>query len=132
MKASLFTAGILTGLLLAGLFVVAYHPSKVYSFSPQIFPTGIEVDESVNAAGSGLKHGRTGSIICSHTGCGAQINWPGTAFPDTNYTAVCSLESGPLQETLSVAQKATTFVFVDLPVSVLNKGVVVDCIAMHD
>jgi hypothetical protein len=111
---------------------MVYHPAKVYSFSPQIFPTGIEVDESVNSAGSGLKHGRTSSIFCAQLGCGAQINWSGIPFADTHYTAVCTTENGSTETLVSVGQKATTFVFANLPSGSLNKGIVVDCIAMHD
>lgn len=131
MKALLFSTGILTALLLAGLFALAYHPPKVYSFSPQVFPTGIEVDESVNSAGSGLKHGRLTTHCLTTGGCSEQINWPGTSFLDTNYTVVCS--SSNTQATATPTGKSTTAVFVFLTTTTrIITPIEIDCIAMHD
>lgn len=132
MKTPYFIAVVLAALLMGGILATMYRPATVYSFAPQIFPTGIEVDESVNTAGSGLKHGRTGTITCTQAGCGAQINWSGTPFADTNYTAVCTTEDGSTNVPVSVGEKAKTFVFTNLPAGSANKGIVVDCIAMHD
>jgi hypothetical protein len=110
---------------------MVYHPAKVYSFSPQIFPTGIEVDESVAAAGSGLKHGRTTTITtCNSFGCFATVNWPGKPFPDTNYTAVCTSEVGAAA---SISGKTTTSIGVRRKSdNSQDKSFGVDCIAMHD
>ena len=59
----------------------------------RISSTGIKINGGVDATGSGIKHARTnasctpGSFIGDK--CGIVVNWPGTAFPDTNYTATC-------------------------------------------
>lgn len=127
MKAYWFFAVVLA----VGAIAFLSRPAKVYSFSPQIFPTGIEVDESVNSAGSGLKHGRLTTHCLVIGGCSEQINWPGTNFLDTNYTVVCS--SSNTQTTATPTGKSTSAVFVFLTTTQhITTTIEIDCIAMHD
>lgn len=119
-------------LFLAAAFTMLYRPAKVYSFFVQVFTTGIEVDESVDADGSGLKHAR-GNFTCAsnNSQCAVQLDWPGTAFANTNYTAVCWTNSPGF--VASNGGKATNSITIDLTrIQQFLTIVDVDCIAMHD
>jgi hypothetical protein len=124
------------GLLSIAVFRLAYKPATVYSFSPQIFPTGIEVDESVNSAGTGLKHVRgngTCQALIDHHSCELTLNWPGAGFPDTNYTAVCMLEDTGNEGVMTIFNKATTSISVKINVGVsFSVHMGMECIGMHD
>lgn len=123
---------IIAVLLSAAGFTMFCQPTKLYSYFVQVFTTGIEVDESVNADGSGLKHAR-GNFTCAsnNSQCAVQLNWPGTAFANTNYTAVCWTNSPGF--VASNGGKATNSITIDLTrIQQFLTIVDVDCIAMHD
>lgn len=92
----------------------------------------------IDASGSGIKHARTGGCN-GGTGpsCSVTVSWPGTAFLDTSYTAVCTPDnaSGIM---FSITGKTATSVTVTVTAGVLNGGLVVasmtgvECTATHD
>lgn len=122
-------------LLLAASIIFISRSGKVYSFSPQIFATGIEVDESVNPSGSGLKHARSaGSCPADQPSCSVTLNWPGTPFPDTNYTAVCTVSGANVVVTTGGKSTTAIAVVIGRQGTAIGNGVSFDvnCIAMHD
>lgn len=129
------TNWLLAALLLVALIDLVNRPAKVYSFSPQVFPTGIEVDESVNASGSGLKHIRetpTSGCVPQQSSCNFLVNWPGTPFPDANYSAVCAVSGG--NAFVVINGKSTTQMSVTVVKTTINQSetLSLNCIAMHD
>jgi hypothetical protein len=129
---------VLVGLLATAIVLLIHRPATVYSFSPTVFPTGIEVDESVNAQGSGLKHKRAGSCTPSFMdACEVTITWPGAAFADTNYTVVCTPDSylgrGTDTGVFSIINKTTTSIAVGFKASSTTDAFSgIECMAMHD
>jgi hypothetical protein len=129
---------VLVGVLATAIVLLIHRPATVYSSSPTVFTTGIEVDESVDAQGSGLKHARAGSCTPSDMDvCEVTITWSGTAFADTNYTVVCTPDnySGVGTETgvFSIVSKTTTSIGVGFKSSSpTNSFTGIECMAMHD
>jgi hypothetical protein len=123
---------LLFGLLAITVIMSVYRPHAVYSFAPQIFATGIEVDESVNTAGSRLKHARTTNGCTTNSSCTATLTWSGTPFADTNYTVVCTPESTIGEGIISVTNKTTTGITLTFTGSTHTGFFGVGCIAMHD
>jgi hypothetical protein len=95
------------------------------------------------------KEARTTNTCTTSTAGGAtcfvRLVWPGTAFPDTNYSVVCMAEGGqpnppgafePNQIYVLPASKRTTGVDVTMQKDTYNAEPVVlqgvNCIAMHD
>jgi hypothetical protein len=129
---------VLVGLLATAIVLLIHRPATVYSSSPTVFPTGIEVDESVNAQGSGLKHKRAGSCTPSFMdSCEVTITWPGIAFADTNYTVVCTPDNyigrGTETGVFSIISKTTTSIAVGFKSSSPTDSFTgIECMAMHD
>lgn len=92
-------------------------------------PTGIEIDRGVSQSGTGLKHVRAGGCSGS-TVCNVTVIWPGAAFSDTNYTAICTPDVSAFPISLVAKTKSS------VTVSVTGAGTVsmggVECIAIHD
>jgi hypothetical protein len=131
-------------------FVVARVPAGGNYAAPSILlsvnNTGqIKVAGGVDATGGGLKHARAGGCNGGSTGpCSVTVSWPGAAFSDTNYTAVCTPDSGR-GGTLTITNKTTTGITVSIASDVVvstNNNVIgatsfpamsgVECMAMHD
>lgn len=99
----------------------------------------MKVSGGVDATGGGVKHARGGgcSSMNQHS-CSVTVSWPGAAFPDTNYTAVCTPEGTIATGTLSIASKSTSSITLSLSEELVITGSTVagmsgvDCIAMHD
>jgi hypothetical protein len=110
-------------------------------FADTTIATGeLQVGGGVSSTGSGLKHVRAGG--CSVTGnnlsCSVIVSWPGAAFADTNYTAVCTPENAT--GWLSITSKTTSSVTATVQGGWINtQGFTVagsmtgvECMAMHD
>lgn len=98
----------------------------------------------IDAAGSGIKHARAGGCNAgSNLSCSVTVSWPGSAFADTNYTAVCTPDNIG-SSGFSITNKTTTSVTVttfSLNVQVVGSSGGtgppismggVECMAMHD
>lgn len=90
----------------------------------------MKIAGGVDATGGGLKHARIGPSACTFNGSTASctVTWPGTAFADANYTAVCSPEGSVATVTVSGKLGGSMGVFVSGTGTLTG----VDCIAMHD
>lgn len=106
----------------------------------------VQVNGGVDASGTGIKHARTNSSCTTGSSvgntCAIVINWPGTGFADTNYTATCNAKGNPSETSfallISDSNKGTTSMTVEVenvssttnpePVSVSG----LNCIAIHD
>jgi hypothetical protein len=106
----------------------------------------IRVGGGVDATGGGIKHARAGGCSASTASCSVTVSWPGSAFADTNYTAVCTPDNAN-QGVFSITSKTTSNVTVTIkPISVtvavgtatgggssFNVSMSgVECMAMHD
>jgi len=85
-----------------------------------------------------MRHFRTGTCVTNSAGqCTISAAFPGGAFPDTNYTAVCNFETnyrGPSQFYFQET-KSTSGLTLAITFYVAESGVttpVIDCIAIHD
>jgi hypothetical protein len=93
----------------------------------------------INNGGTGHKHIRSATTCTTAASVGAtcttaSITWPGTAFANTSYTAICSLETPTGVPTISTITKAagTFTVTIAAMTAVAASYGTVDCIADHD
>jgi hypothetical protein len=104
-----------------------------------VFNTGkLTIAGGIQNNGTGVKHMRFAS--CSTTNVqfnecttGAQT-WPGTAFPDTNYTVTCSIEGSagaPLIAYFNKSASQVTGVVIMATTAVIASGTI-NCSAEHD
>jgi len=114
-----------------------YRPKVAFSPFGDVLVSGhIKVSGGVDAGSSGLKHARAGGCSAVNQ-CSVTVSWPGNAFPDTNYTAVCTPDGGAFG-TLFVASKSVSGITVTMIGGFTGAGIFqaqlsgVDCIAMHD
>ncbi|HEV2962873.1 MAG TPA: hypothetical protein VG649_13670 [Candidatus Angelobacter sp.] len=131
-------------------FVIARVPAGGNYAAPSILLSvnnsgQVKVAGGVDATGGGLKHARAGGCNAGNgTSCSVIVSWPGAAFSDTNYTAVCTPDNGR-GGTFSITNKTTTSVTVTMVDNVVvsnNGGILgsttgvviggVECMAMHD
>jgi hypothetical protein len=106
------------------------------STSPVTFGGRLTENAGVINSGIGLKHVRVGS--CTATGAGAfcstVVTWP-SAWADTNYTEVCSVDNTAVLYVVGITGKTTTSTSVIVEVSPGNSGSfsgIINCIGMHD
>jgi hypothetical protein len=95
------------------------------------------ITAGIVAGGSGLKHVRVAGCTTPATrfaGCTTTVNWPGTAFPDTNYTAVCTLDNPSAEPLLAGTQRKTAgSILVKLVTwTSQSSSATIDCVAVHD
>ena len=100
----------------------------------------LTVNTSVINSGTGMKHARKGSAGCATSGvldatCTDTINWAGTAFANTSYTAICSctgITSGvPIAYITTKAAGSVTVTTTGLTAAAAQCSDI-DCVAMHD
>lgn len=91
----------------------------------------------VKASGTGLKHIRVGTCTTTtgSTGsCGATITWP-SAWVDTNYTAVCSLDAASsigLQGTTAKTTTGISYAIYNVNGNTAAQAGIINCVGMHD
>jgi hypothetical protein len=117
----------------------AFTPNQVASMdgSGDFSMNGrLTVGTGVANSGGGLKHMRFQGCFTSgsqgNASCVMTVSWPGTAFPDTNYTLSCMTFSEPgvvFMSTVKAAGSINASFF--SATSGLAAGEV-DCIAIHD
>lgn len=93
-------------------------------------PHNVEIDGGVKNSGSGIKHVRVPVSSCTVNGTFATcpLSWPGGAFADTNYTAVCSPDNA--YGTAGISSKSASGITV--LVSGTGNLSAIECMGMHD
>jgi hypothetical protein len=100
----------------------------------------LTLNGGVNNSGGGLKHVRAASCTTSNAtnpaSCNTTITWP-SAWPDTNYTAVCTADqtgSAAPFGVIAVFNKTTTQISVSIQDSggSASTNGIIHCIGMHD
>jgi hypothetical protein len=99
----------------------------------------LQVNTGVLNSGTGVKHMRITTGICTTTAtiantCTFAATWPGTAFTDTSYTVSC-LPQGPSNiPILHWNAKSTTQLTLEIQTATNNAATyaAIDCMAFHD
>jgi hypothetical protein len=100
--------------------------------------TQLGVSTGVTNSGTGIKHFRgTSCTTASSAGafCQTIITWPGGAFADTSYTAVCNIENTAVLYLANYNNKTTSQITTIIQLSAGNTtgaSGTLDCIAFHD
>jgi hypothetical protein len=111
--------------------------TSINSTTTTIVGTSLGVIGGVINSGAGLKHVRVGSCTANTaTGgfCATTVTWP-SAWADTNYTAVCSVDNTAVLFSAGTSAKTTTTISIIVAVTSGNTGSfsgIINCIGMHD
>jgi hypothetical protein len=99
---------------------------------------GLRVDSGVDGSGTGVKHLRAPTCTTPATPlstCTTTVIWPGNAFVDNNYTAVCTVSTVKHGNPFVVSTANKTASKIDVVIATLtaaDASGVVDCISMHN
>lgn len=116
--------------------------SPVGSIAPStgVF-TVFGIGTGIDASKTGFKHVRVTSCTTAavaNAGCNTTVNWPGTPFTDTNYTAGCSLNdvssAGAAMDYGTGTKTTTTIVtgIINTPGNAIAVNGQLNCWAVHD